>query len=163
MKALNFLKRYYFFLTLITSFFVIISAYILEFFYNFPPCKLCIYQRIPYFFIFVVSIISIFFLDKRIIFYFIFFLFLSSASISLFHSLVERGLVDFDVGCTSTTDSFENIEDLRLHLEQVPLTKCDEIIFSFLGLSLANINFMISLLFIFLNLCFTFIPNEKKT
>ena len=163
MKIMRFIRSYYFFVTMILSFLILSSAYIMEYFYNLPPCKLCVYQRIPYFLIFIVSIISIFFEDKQIPFYFIFLFFLSSASISLFHSLVERGFVIFDSGCSSNVGSFENIDDLRAHLDLVPLTKCDEIVFSFFGFSLANINFIISLLFIFLNLYFTFNRNEKRT
>ncbi len=162
MRSLNLIRNYYFFVMIVLSFSVLSSAYIMEYFYDLPPCKLCIYQRIPYFFILLVSIFSIFLKDKKIPFYFIFFLFLSSASISLFHSLVERGIVNFDVGCTSTPVAFDNIDDLRAHLDTVPLTKCDEIIFSLFGLSLANINFLISLFFIFLNLYFTFSKDEKR-
>ena len=74
--------------------------------------------------------------------------------ISLFHSLVERGVVEYESGCTSSVSNFESIEDLRIHLEGVPLTKCDEILFSVMGLSLANINSIISLILVFLNIYF---------
>ena len=69
----------------------------------------------------------------------------------LFHSLVERKLVKFDIGCTSTGSNIDNIEDLRNFLEQTPLIKCDEISFSIFGLSLANLNFVISTLLIMLS------------
>ncbi len=162
MKILNLFRGYYFFVVIIFSLLILSSVYVMEYFYDLPPCKLCVYQRIPYFLILIFSIFSIFLKDKKIPFYFIFFFFLSSASISLFHSLVERGILSFDSGCTSNTGSFDSIDDLREHLEIVPITKCDEIVFSFLGLSLANINFIISLFFIFLNLYFTFSKDEKS-
>ena len=73
-----------------------------------------------------------------------FFFFFSSFLIASFHSLVERGLIEYNSGCSSLTNNFESIEDLRNHLESVALTKCDEIIFSIMGLSLANINSLIS-------------------
>ena len=47
---------------------------------------------------------------------------------------------------------FENIEDLRNFLEEVPITKCDEISFSIYGLSLANLNLIISIGFIILSI-----------
>ena len=53
-------------------------------------------------------------------------------------------------------DNFESIEDLRNHLDSVALTKCDEIIFSVMGLSLANINSLISLSLVLLNIYFIF-------
>ena len=147
-------KKYYFLLTFIVSLLVILGAYILEYIFNFPPCKLCIYQRIPYLLIFFICIISFFAKHKNIYFYLIFFLFFSSFLISLFHSLVERGIIEYESGCTSSVSNFESIDDLRIHLEGVPLTKCDEILFSVMGLSLANINSIISLILVLLNIYF---------
>ena len=46
----KFFLEKYFLLIFVISFFVLISAYVLEFLFNYPPCKLCVYQRIPYFF-----------------------------------------------------------------------------------------------------------------
>ena len=149
---LEHIKKYYFLLILIVSTAVIVGAYILEFFYNFPPCKLCIYQRIPYFLILFVCITSFFMKYKNILFYLIFFLLFLSFLIALFHSLVERGIVEYSSSCSSLTNNFENIDDLRKHLDSVELTKCDEIIFSIMGLSLANINTIISFLLVLLNI-----------
>ena len=47
-KRSFFSEKKYFFLILIISILVLISAYVLEYFFNYPPCKLCLYQRIPY-------------------------------------------------------------------------------------------------------------------
>ena len=76
----------------------------------------------------------------------------ASIFISGFHSLVERKLISYDIGCTSTNMDFENVEDLRNFLEEVPITKCDEISFSIYGLSLANLNLIISIGFIILSI-----------
>ena len=46
-------------------------------------------------------------------------------------------------------ENFEDIESLRMSLENTPIAKCDEINFSIFGLSLANINLII-LIFLFL-------------
>ena len=148
------IKKYYFALFFTLSLMIISGAYTLEFFYNFPPCELCIYQRIPYFFILFICIISFFMQYKNIYFYSIFFLFFTSFLISFFHSLVERGIVEYSSGCTSSVGNFESIEDLRMHLDSVPLTKCDEILFSVMGLSLANINTIISLSLVLFNIYF---------
>ena len=148
------IKKYYFGLVFTISLVIISGAYILEFFYNFPPCELCIYQRIPYFFILFICIVSFFMEYKNIHFYSIFFLFFTSFLISSFHSLVERGIVEYSSACTSSVENFENIEDLRMHLDSVPLTKCDEILFSVMGFSLANINTIISLSLVLFNIYF---------
>ena len=65
---------------------------------------------------------------KNIHFYSISFLFFSSFLIAFFHSLVERGIIEYSSGCTSSVGDFESIEDLRMHLNSVSLTKCDEIL-----------------------------------
>ena len=148
------IKKYYFALVFTLSLMIISGAYTLEFFYNFPPCELCIYQRIPYFFILFICIISFFMEYKNIHFYSIFFLFFTSFLIAFFHSLVERGIIEYSSGCTSSVENFESIEDLRLHLDSVPLTKCDEILFSVMGFSLANINTIISLSLVLFNIYF---------
>ena len=106
------------------------------------------------FFNFIGMLTSFFMEYRNIHFYAIFFLLFSSFLIASFHSLVERGLVKYDSGCSSSTNDFDSIEDLRTHLESVALTKCDEIIFSILGLSLANINSLISFSLVLFNIYF---------
>ena len=147
---INIIEKYYFLIVFIASSSILISAYILELFFNHPPCNLCEYQRVPYFLLLLISLVSV--KIKKIQLKFVALVcFLSSLIISGFHSLVERKLVEFDIGCTSTGSDIDNIEDLRNFLEQTPLIKCDEISFSIFGLSLANLNFLISALLIMIS------------
>ena len=132
----------------------IISAYIVEIFAKVPPCKLCIYQRIPYLIIIFVGIVSLIFKKELIFLYLSLLTFFINFFISFFHSLVERKLIRYDVGCSSSNESFEDIESLRMSLENTPIAKCDEINFSIFGLSLANINLIILIFFIFINILF---------
>ncbi len=144
------IEKYYFLIVFIASSCILISAYILEFFFNHPPCNLCEYQRVPYFLLLLISLVSV--KIKKIQLKFVALIcFISSLIISGFHSLVERKLVEFDIGCTSTGSDIDNIEDLRIFIEQTPLIKCDEISFSIFGLSLANLNFLISALLIMIS------------
>ena len=142
----------YFRIILFSSFSVLVSAFIIEFLFNHPPCKLCIYQRVPYFFLLIISFTSFFFNNIRFLIYSSLIALIASMVISIFHSLVERKLVNFEMGCTSQQVNFSNIEDLRNFLDTVPITKCDEITFSIMGFSLANINLIISFLLILLTL-----------
>ena len=147
---INIIEKYYFLIVFIASSTILISAYILELFFNHPPCNLCEYQRVPYFLLLLISLVSV--KIKKIQLKFVALIcFISSLIISGFHSLVERKLVEFDIGCTSTGSDIDNIEDLRNFLEQTPLIKCDEISFSIFGLSLANLNFLISALLIMIS------------
>ena len=155
------IEKYYFLIVFIASSSILISAYILELFFNHPPCNLCEYQRVPYFLLLLISLVSV--KIKKIQLKIVALICcLSSFIISGFHSLVERKLIEFDIGCTSTGSEIDNIEDLRNFLEQTPLIKCDEISFSILGLSLANLNFIISALLITLSY-YIFTKHENKS
>ena len=153
-------EKYYFLIVFIASSSILISAHVLELFFNHPPCNLCEYQRVPYFLLLLISLVSVR-IKKNQLKFIALICFSSSFIISGFHSLVERKLVEFDIGCTSTGGDIDNIEDLRNFLEQTPLIKCDEISFSILGLSLANLNFVISALLIMISYYILF-KNENK-
>ena len=157
---INIIEKYYFLIVFIASSTILISAYILELFFNHPPCNLCEYQRVPYFLLLLISLVSVKIKKIQLKIVALICLF-SSLIISGFHSLVERKLVEFDFGCTSTGSDIDNIEDLRNFLEQTPLIRCDEISFSILGLSLANLNFVISALLITITY-YNFTKNENK-
>ena len=138
----------------------IIFAYIVEIFAKVPPCKLCIYQRIPYLIIIFVGIVSLIFKKELIFLYLSLLTFFINFFISIFHSLVERGFVNYSSSCTSNNNNFEDIESLRRSLENTPIAKCDEIIFSVMGLSLANINLIVLTLLIIINILFI-VRNDK--
>ena len=132
----------------------IVSAYIVEIFAKVPPCKLCIYQRIPYLIIIFLGFAFLIFKKEIIFLYLSLLIFFINFFISIFHSLVERGFVKYSSSCTSNNNNFEDIESLRQSLENTPIAKCDEIIFSVMGLSLANINLIVLTLLIIINILF---------
>mgnify|MGYP001403640862 CR=1 FL=1 len=127
---------------------ILFLTLLMEYLFNFPPCKLCLYQRIPFILGIIFGVVFIFF--KKIRLFFLVFLILQLANlvIALFHSLVERGIVNYEMSCTSTGSDIQTIEDLRSFLDSIPITKCNEILFSIMGLSLANLNVIISILLI---------------
>ena len=130
------------------------SAYTIEFFLNIPPCKLCTYQRILYSVVILLGF-SLYFFKKENLFLFLSLaLFLLNLGVSVFHSFVERGLISYSSSCSSNTQNFKDINELRNFLEKAELVKCDEIIFSIAGLSLANINVIILIAFILISIYF---------
>ena len=138
----------------------IVSAYIVEIFAKVPPCKLCIYQRIPYLIIIFLGFAFLIFKKEIIFLYLSLLIFFINFFISIFHSLVERGFVNYSSSCTSNNNNFEDIESLRQSLENTPIAKCDDIIFSVMGLSLANINLIVLTLLIIINILFI-VRNDK--
>tara|TARA_Y100000813_G_scaffold169833_1_gene132458 strand:+ start:2742 stop:3230 length:489 start_codon:yes stop_codon:yes gene_type:complete len=140
-------------ITLLSAF-VIFLAYIVEIFARVPPCELCIYQRIPYFLVVFFGVIFFIFKKETLFLFLTLILFIINFLISVFHSLVERGVVNYKSSCTSNDSIFEDIESLRQSLENTPIAKCDEIIFSIMGFSLANINLIVLTLLITINILF---------
>ena len=139
---------------------IIILAYIVEIFAKVPPCELCIYQRIPYFLVVFFGVIFFILKKEKVFLLLALILFTVNFLLSFFHSLVERGLVNYSSSCTSNNNNFEDIESLRQSLENTPIAKCDEIIFSVMGLSLANINLIVLTLLIIINILFI-VRNDK--
>ena len=120
MRAIFLLQKYYFLLLTVLSVGILLIVYSMEFFFQFPPCKLCIYQRVPYLFTLIVGMLSFFQINKRYLHGILFFIFFVSLIVSLYHSLVERNLVNFEIGCTSMNQDFSNIDDLRKYLDEDP-------------------------------------------
>ena len=117
-------------LLIIISFCILVSTLLIEYIFNFPPCKLCIYQRIPYLLIIILGI-GLIFLKKNKEFLLIFIVLqIVNFFIAFFHSLVERGIVNYEMNCTSTGSDIQTIEELRSFLDKVPIAKCNEILLS---------------------------------
>lgn len=129
------------------SVFGLLFALYFQYVENYPPCKLCLYQRIPYMISIIITLLyTLNIFDKRILISILGLDFLASFSISGFHFGVEESFWEYSSGCTSNVDNFENIDQLRNFLEKTEIVKCDEVILSFFGVSMAGGNMLISLL-----------------
>ena len=148
MSNFQFIRKNSEYLLIIISFCILISTLLIEHVFDFPPCKLCIYQRIPYILIIILGITLVFLRKKKEFLFSFIVLQIVNFVIASFHSLVERGVVEYEMNCTSTGADIQTIEELRFFLEKVPITKCNEILFSIMGLSLANFNLIVSILLI---------------
>ena len=145
------------------SFFVSIAAITFAFYYqyieNYPPCEFCIYQRIPYFFL-ILFIPILIFLNKfkSNVLYIIPTVFLASLVVSVIHVGIEKGIFEFSSSCSSTGEQFNDVESLKKFLNEVPITKCNEVIWSYLGFSMAQYNSLFS----FVNFAITIIILSNK-
>ena len=135
---------------LIIVFFLIIlsliSAFIIEYGLGHEPCKLCIYQRYPYF-ISILLLTSIFVLKKNIKIHLIVLSIVSllGAIIPFYHFGIEQGFFDESVVCeTKKLNQILSKEDLLKQLKQNTIS-CKKVTFRLLGLSLASINTIFSL------------------
>ena len=124
----------------------LIAAFIIEYGLGHEPCKLCIYQRIPY-------IVSIFFIIELIFFkknekttlLLLSLIFIISAILAFYHTGIEQGFFTESFVCESASFSETLTKDELLEqLKQSPIS-CKDVSFTILGLSLASINVIFSL------------------
>ena len=134
---------------------VLISAFIIEFALGHEPCNLCVYQRIPYFLsIFLIGLI--FFVKKleKITLLVLSLVFFISFILAFYHFGIEQGFFQETTACF--TDNLQNELTKEQILEKLKQSNisCKNVSFKVLGLSLASINsiFSIVLSAIFLKL-----------
>tara|TARA_B100000686_G_C16160224_1_gene651132 strand:+ start:60 stop:548 length:489 start_codon:yes stop_codon:yes gene_type:complete len=141
---------------------ILVLAYIIEYQLGYQPCKLCIYERIPYF-LSILLIVKIFFIKsyEKITLLILSIIFVISALLAFYHFGIEQGFFNESLACAaSDTSKLLSKEQL---LEQLKLNNisCKNVNFRIMGLSLATINvfFSIFLSFIFFKL---FLDYEKN-
>ena len=131
---------------LVFSSLVLISAFIIEHQLGHKPCKLCLYERIPYF-LSILLIIKMLFIKKyeRASLLILFLIFISSTALAFYHFGIEQGFFNESLACT-TGDLSKTLskEELLEQLKQSG-TSCKDVSFRMLGLSLAAINTIFSL------------------
>ena len=124
----------------------IISALIIQYWLGHEPCKLCLYQRIPYF-LAILLIIKMFFFKKyeKITLLILTLIFVSSAALAFYHFGIEQGFFSESLACTAPDLSKTlSKEQLLEQLKQNNIS-CKDVSFRILGLSLAAINTIFSL------------------
>lgn len=114
-----------------------------------PPCILCLWQRIPYA---AIALLSVFILlwkpygrQTVILLSLCSLIYLGGAGIALFHTGVERHWWKGTESCDTTEIKGGTIEELRQALLATNDVPCDEIPWAIFGLSLANLNVLGSL------------------
>ncbi len=129
------------------SIFSLSIAYFIQYVLGHKPCNLCIIERIPY--IAAIILISlVFILNKyhRIISSLILIFFVSGALVSFYHFGIEQGFFSESLVCDLGLNQPLNKEELLNQLKQTEIVSCKDVTYRFLGLSLATINTIISII-----------------
>ena len=122
-------------------------AYFIQYVLGHKPCNLCIIERIPY--IAAIILISlVFILNKyqKIISSLILIFFIFGAVVSFYHFGIEQGFFSESLVCDLGNSRALNKEELLNQLKKTEMVSCKDVTFRFLGLSLATINTVISLI-----------------
>ena len=108
---------------------------------------MCIIERIPYIAaIILISLIFIINKYEKVISSIILVFFIFGAVISFYHFGIEQGFFSESLICELSNNSPLNKEELLDQLKKAEIVSCKEVTFRFLGLSLATINTIISLI-----------------
>ncbi len=152
------IKNFYTIIFIVSLLSLLIALYI-EFFLGYQPCKLCIYQRIPYLIAIFLTFLGRSYLKNLIWLYALLLTFFSSFLLSGYHFGIEQEIFKEFSGCTG--DSIDVIDKNELlKLLNSDLNSCKNVNFRIFGLSLATINFLLSFLIFILIL--KVINNEKN-
>ena len=122
-------------------------AYFIQYMLGHKPCNLCIIERIPY--IAAIVLISLIFILNRyqkIISSLILIFFIFGAVVSFYHFGIEQGFFSESLVCDLGNSQPLNKEDLLNQLKKTEIVSCKDVTFRFLGLSLATINTIISII-----------------
>jgi len=122
-------------------------AYFIQYVLGHKPCNLCIIERIPY--IAAIILISLIFILNRyqkIISSLILIFFIFGAVVSFYHFGIEQGFFSESLVCDLGNSQPLNKEDLLKQLKKTEIVSCKDVTFRFLGLSLATINTIISII-----------------
>ena len=158
MKNIFEIKKFYIIIFTISLLSLLIALYI-EFFLGYPPCKLCIYQRLPYLIAIFITFLGISYSKNLFWLYALLLVFFSSFLLSGYHFGIEQEVFKEFSGCTGNSlDIIDKNELLKILNSEV--NSCKNVDFKIFGLSLATINFLLS--FIIFILILKVIKNEKN-
>ena len=143
----------------------ITSALIIQYLLGYEPCKLCLYERIPYF-LSVLLLIKILFFTKyeKITFLILSLVFISSTALAFYHFGIEQGFFSESFVCNLDNQSITLTKEQLLKELNQNIVGCKEVTFRILGLSLAAINTILSIVLsiIFLKLFFNYGSNSTS-
>jgi len=129
------------------------------------PCSLCLYERIPYF-LSALLMIKIFFFKKyeKITLLILFLIFMISALLAFYHFGIEQGFFNESFVCNVENQSKILSKGQLLKELNQNVVSCKDVTFRILGLSLAAINTILSIILsiIFLKLFFNYGSNSTS-
>ena len=137
-----------FFLAVLFSIFAILSAFFMQYVLGHAPCKLCTYQRIPYYIIILVGLITLFFPKIiKLTSFLLIFLLLAEFLVSNYHTLSTYEIISYS-GCQSA-EIPNDINQLKKALMSDSLiVNCSNANLKYFGIPLSIYNSFFSLMFL---------------
>ena len=135
-------------LLFLTSLLALLTAFAFQYIGELAPCELCVWQRWPHIAVAVISAISFLIAGDRILrrrlLYFCAVISTIGFILAVYHVGIEQSIFSVLATCDGN-ETADTVEELRSQIEATPLARCNEIAWSFAGISLAGYNGLISL------------------
>ena len=129
------------------SIFALLTAYFTQYVLGHQPCNLCLIERIPY--ILTIIVVALSFLFKKyekIYLTLLSLIFVSATLISFYHVGIEQDFINESLVCNLGSQTTNlTAENLLNELKEKTIS-CKDVNFKIIGLSLATINTIISLI-----------------
>ena len=119
------------------------GAYGSQYLGGLAPCEMCYWQRYAHWAAVALALLS-FLAGGRVTVVLAALAILASGGIGAYHAGVELGIFAGVTECTATATG--SGEDLLKQIRATPMVRCDEVQFSFLGISMAGWNAILSTL-----------------
>ena len=152
------IKKFYL-VILAVSIISLISAVYIEYVLNQTPCKLCLYQRIPYVIAIFIAFFGFNYSNNFFWMYLLILIFISNVVLSGYHVGIENSIFEEFSSCSNENTNITNKSDLLNSLKET-MPSCKNVDFKLFGLSLATINFILSI--IISVTIITILKNEKN-
>jgi disulfide bond formation protein DsbB len=125
------------------------AALLFQYAGGYAPCVLCHYQRWPHIAVIALAALAFLIWRRRATGQPAGFVFVCAATllaglgVSLYHVGVEQGVFAGPTSCSNVVAGALSVEELRERLTAAPIVRCDEVVWSLLGLSMAAWNALI--------------------
>ena len=144
-------RKSFYLIIFFVSLLSIISALYVEYILQYEPCKLCIYQRLPYTIAIFVSLIGFNYFANDKILIIIIMIFTVSAIISGYHYGIENSFFEELSSCNTYSMDLSDKKKLLESLNKKMPVSCKDATFKILGISLAAINTILSILIVLIS------------
>ncbi|MDX1581017.1 MAG: disulfide bond formation protein B [Alphaproteobacteria bacterium] len=137
----------------LASFAILLAAYGFQFLGDLEPCELCYWQRYPYYVAIPLSFIAVLWATRSpqgpivgILMLLCSVAFFTGAAIAGYHVGVEQGWWQGPQACGASSELGRTAEEFLETIKGKDIVRCDEVPWSFLGISMAGYNFIFSVL-----------------
>jgi disulfide bond formation protein DsbB len=130
----------------------ILGAWFFEFVLKYPPCELCLEERLPYHVVIPLSLLltiaAFVQAPQKILtvgFVAVIVAMLGGAALGVYHAGVEWHFWAGPTACTGSLNNLNSGGSILNQLQSINVVRCDEAAWRFLGISLAGYNVLICL------------------